>query len=125
MHFLRFIKNVFFLLIYQDFSESAEIALFLNIVFFFLQRKIRFSQKSLLKPYVSMVCEFGVFHLIYGISISIPLTKNQVFRKSVLEPFIYQELGGLGFLGLNPNTQKLFCFNFVTSPSISRQKHIF
>ena len=54
-----------------------------------------------------------------------PLTKNQLFRKSVLKPFIYQELGGLGFLGLNPNSQKLFCFNFVTSPSISREKHIF
>ena len=71
-HFLSFIKNVFFLLIYQYFLESAEIALFLNI--FFL----------------------------------LPLTKNQVFGKSVIKPLIYQELGGLRFLGLNPNTQKLF-----------------
>ena len=30
----------------------------------------------------------------------LPLTKNLVFRKSVIKPFIYQELGELGFLGL-------------------------
>ena len=30
----------------------------------------------------------------------LPLTKIQLFRKSVIKPLIYQELGGLGFFAL-------------------------
>ena len=55
-----------------------------------------------------MVCEFGILREVASFFYLLPLTKNQVSEKSVLKPLIYQELGGLGFLGLNPNAQKLF-----------------
>ena len=37
-----------------------------------------------------------------------PLMKNLVFRKSVIKPFTYQELGGLGFFAL------FMEFHFIT-----------
>ena len=43
---------------------------------------------------------FTVLNEIALFAYFLPLTKNQLFRKSVLKPFIYQELGGLGFFAL-------------------------
>ena len=88
---------------YQVFTGLGEIALF--AYFLPLTKNLVFSETVF-----KALC-IKSFHVVdhspYFLTFS-PLTKFQVFRKSVLKPLIYQELGGSGFLGLNPNTQKLF-----------------
>ena len=72
-------------------------------LFFFHKAFFKFHKKCLFSHYMSRVCEFGILLEVASFLCLLPLTKNQVFRKSVIKPFTYQELGGLGFLGLNPN----------------------
>ena len=80
---------------YQVFTGLGEIALF---AYFLPLMKNQVFSKTVSKALC--IKSFPVIdHSPYFLTFS-PLTKFHVFRKSVLKPSIYQELGGLGFFAL-------------------------
>ena len=95
-------------------------------LFFFHKAFFTFHKKCLFSPCISMVCEFGILLGVASFSIFFSFNEKSAFWKKCHKTLYISRIRWTGVFGLKPEHAKIiFCFNFVTSPSISREKHIF